>query len=181
MAIVNRQDYFDAALEHLAKSGHASLRLTSLCRSLGVTTGSFYNWFKDWNDFVEQFLEYWQSEQTLSVTAQADKIPDPHERLDAMVELSQEIPHDAEVAVRAWSSTDPRVATVQSTVDDLRLSLIERTLRDLGLAQPLAHRCAALGLSIVIGHQHLDTAQMRWSLEQFNALVYVLAAASRDQ
>ncbi|MGQ4618582.1 TetR/AcrR family transcriptional regulator [Nocardia sp. R7R-8] len=177
MATVNRQDYFDAALEMLAKSGYGNLRLTSLCKSLGVTSGSFYNWFKDWNDFVAQFLEYWTAEQTENVADEATSLVDPLARLDHMRKLARETPHAAEVAMRAWSSTDQRVADVQDHVDQLRLALIEQTMTDLNISQPLAHRLAQLALSIVIGHQHLDPAELDWSLAQFIALVRLHAGA----
>ncbi len=177
VAIVNRQDYFDGTLAILAASGHGSLRLTNLCRSLGVTSGSFYNWFKDWNDFVDQFLAYWLSEQTETIMEEAQKLADPRARLERMREFAHGVPHTAEVAMRAWSSTDPRVAAVQAEVDRLRLALIEKTMVDLGFSQPIALRLAELALSIVIGHQHLDPSALDWSLAQFIALVRVQAFA----
>lgn len=171
MATVNQQDYYQGALGLLAKDGFGALRLTTLCRWLGMSTGSFYNWFRDWNDFVDQFLAYWERELTEQLATRAARTPDPTARLDRLRELARVVPHDAEVALRAWGNCDQRAARVCHEVDDLRRRLIFDAVHGLVEDPVLANRLAALGLSIVIGHQHLDAAEMDWSLRQFNALV----------
>jgi AcrR family transcriptional regulator len=171
MATVNKQDYFDGALGILAKDGFGALRLTTLCRALGMTTGSFYNWFRDWNDFLEQFLDYWETELTRRLVIDAEHTPDPGARLDRLRELARVVPHDAEVALRAWSNSDPRAARVQDEVDMLRRRLIFDTVHALVSDAGLADQLAAMGLSLVVGHQQLDVAAMDWSLGQFVALV----------
>ena len=171
MATVNQQDYFQGALGLLAKNGFGALRLTSLCRWLGMSTGSFYNWFRDWNDFVDQFLAYWESELTERLATEAARNPDPTARLEQLRELARVVPHDAEVALRAWGNADTRAARVCQEVDALRRKLIFDTVHGLVSDVALANRLAALGLSIVVGHQHLDVSDMDWSLRQFTALV----------
>ncbi|QTI68982.1 TetR/AcrR family transcriptional regulator [Gordonia polyisoprenivorans] len=175
MASVNRQDYFDCGFQILATQGYGGLRLTSLCKQLRVTTGSFYNWFRNWDDFVDQFLEYWIAERTENVAVTASALRDPVERLVVLQQFATETPHAAEVAMRAWSSIDQRVRRVQEHVDQARLELIESALRDLGVPSPLAGRLAAYGLSLVIGHQHLHPDQMTWSLTHFITLAQLHA------
>jgi AcrR family transcriptional regulator len=164
-------------MDLLAKDGFGALRLTSLCRSLGMTTGSFYNWFRDWNDFVNHFLAYWESELTERLAEEAATALDPAARLDRLRELARVVPHDAEVALRAWSNSDSRAMRVRNEVDARRRKLIFDTVHSLVADPHLAERLAALGLSIVVGHQHLDVADMDWSLGQFNALVRLHADA----
>ncbi len=178
MATVNRQDYFEGALDLLAKDGFGSLRLTALCKWLGMTTGSFYNWFRDWNDFVDQFLEYWEKELTERLVAEAEHNPNPWARLDQLRELVRTVPHEAEVALRAWSNADPRAAKVCAEADMVRRKTIFDTVHSLISDTELASRLAVLGLSIVIGQQHVDVSTMDWSLAQFNALVRVHADAA---
>lgn len=171
MAVVNKQNYFDAALEWLAKDGFNTLRLTTLCSALGVTTGSFYNWFRDWNDFVDEFLQHWEAELTQRLVDDAEHTAEPQARLDRLRELARPVPHDAEVALRAWSNCDPRATRVQQEVDTLRRRLIFDTVHRLVSDPGKADRLATMGLAIVVGHQHLDVAAMDWSLGQFIALV----------
>ncbi|HEX7823408.1 MAG TPA: TetR/AcrR family transcriptional regulator [Mycobacterium sp.] len=178
MATVNQQDYFEGALDLLAKEGFGSLRLTTLCKSLGMTTGSFYNWFRDWNDFVDHFLEYWEKELTVRLIDDAAHNPDPWARLDQLRELAGTVPHEAEVALRAWSNADPRAAKVCAEADVLRRKIIFDTVHSLIPDIDLANRLAVLGLSIVVGQQHINVSTMDWSLAQFNALVRVHAVAA---
>lgn len=175
MATVNRQDYFQGALDLLAKDGFGALRLTTLCRSVGMTTGSFYNWFRDWNDFVEQFLEYWEKELTERLVAEAEHNPDPLARLDQLRELARTVPHEAEVALRVWSNAEPRAARVVSEVDRMRRKIIFDTVHCLISDSDLAGRLAVLGHSIVVGQQHVDATTMDWSLGQFVSLVRMQA------
>jgi AcrR family transcriptional regulator len=175
MASVNRQNYFDKAFEILADEGHGGLNMAALCRALRVTTGSFYNWFRDWKDFVDQFLEYWESEQTKRLIADAESEPDPRVRLDVMRALARGVPHSAEVALRAWSNADPRAAQTQREVDALRHGLILGAIDGLVSDPETARRLADLGLSLIVGHQHVDPDAMDWSLAQFIALVSVHA------
>jgi AcrR family transcriptional regulator len=177
MATVNRQDYFREALDLLAKEGFGALRLTALCRSLGMSTGSFYNWFRDWNDFVDQFLVFWETELTDRLVADAETTLDPATRLDRLREMARGVPHDAEVALRAWSNSNPRAARIRNEVDARRQKIIFDTVHGLVADPDLAARLAALGLSIVVGHQHLDVVDMDWSLGQFIVLVRLHADA----
>lgn len=171
MALVNRQDYFERALELLADSGYGELRLTTLCKKLGVTSGSFYNWFTGWNDFVDQFLVYWRLEQTETIARQAAEESDPNQALETMRRLAATIPHRAEVAFRAWSDSDPRVLEVQREVDRLREEVLHQVMIDLNIGEPTARRLSKLCLSIVVGHQHIDPEAMDWSLAQAIGLI----------
>ena len=175
MATVNRRDYFDSALDQLATDGLGALRLTTLCRAVGMTTGSFYNWFRDWNDFVDQFLEFWERELTARLIAEAQDNPDPWARLEQLRELARTVPHRAEVGLRAWSNSDSRAAKVCNEVDGKRRRIILDTVHSVVSDDEMANRLADMGLSLIIGHQHVDVATMDWSLSQFIALVRVHA------
>lgn len=181
MALVNRQDYFDRALDMLAEEGYGGLRLTTLCNKLGVTSGSFYNWFAGWDDFVEQFLAYWRSEQTETIAAQAAAEADPHRSLETMRQLARAIPHRAEVAFRAWSDTDPRVQSVQREVDRLREEALYDVMAGLRIPEPTAGRLARLSLSIVVGHEHIDPEGLDWSIAQAIALIRLHADSDPDR
>ena len=44
-----RRDFVDCAFEILAESGHKGLTIHELCRKVGVSTGSFYHHFANWD------------------------------------------------------------------------------------------------------------------------------------
>lgn len=180
--LVTRKDYFESAFEILATEGFKELKVVKLCTVTGVTTGSFYNYFRNMKDFVDQFLAAWRQQLTKQLIETAELVDDPAQRLHTLVELAVTVPHEAEAAIRAWSQVDPAVRATQAEVDELRLGLVRRAIRMALPDDPDVDHLAWLGLSIVIGIQQLQSPinvnEMRWALNQFNAMV--LARAGLD-
>ncbi|ALE79138.1 hypothetical protein WY02_12605 [Pseudonocardia sp. AL041005-10] len=104
------EQYYDAAMSILAREGAAGLKIGPLCRSLGVTSGSFYHHFGGWAGFVRGLLRYWEAEQTDRIVELARATADPVERIDVVKQLTVALRHDAEAAIRAWAQIDPRSA-----------------------------------------------------------------------
>ncbi|MBN9758266.1 MULTISPECIES: TetR/AcrR family transcriptional regulator [unclassified Pseudonocardia] len=170
---VGREDYYAAAIAILSGSGAHELTMTALHRGLGVSSGSFYNWFRNWPDFVERFLEHWRG-STEAIAREAAGPHDPHERLELLRRLSRTVPHDAEAAIRVWATTDPAVAEAQRAVDARRLEVIRRAVAAAG-APDAADELAELCLSAVVGaqlrHRPVDVEGLDRVLARFIALV----------
>lgn len=147
---VGREDYYAAAVAILSESGFRDLNMTALHRRLGVSSGSFYNWFRNWPEFVRQFLTHW-TEHTEQIARQAAVPQDPVQRLELLRRLARTVPHDAEAAIRVWSTTDPTVASAQRTVDRRRLAVIREAVA--GVAEEDATELAELCLATVVGTQ----------------------------
>ena len=129
MAIVaSRDDYFRAALQILSSDGYAGLKLAPLCRSLKVTSGSFYNYFGSWPAFRSQFLQQWLEDRTLQLVGLARSEVAPVRRLHLLIDFSCNLPHRAEAAIRAWSHSDPEVRRVQAEVDAQRTIVVFDTM-----------------------------------------------------
>lgn len=179
--LVTRQQYFDSALQILSTEGFRGLQVVKLCKVTGMTTGSFYNYFKNLQDFVAQFLSAWRQELTKQLIEAAEIVVEPTERLRKLTELAMTVPHGAEAAIRAWSKVDPMVRAVQQEVDALRIGLIRRAVLNASPDDPDADRLATLGLCIVVGMQQLqspvDLDDLKWSLDQYVDMV--LARASQ--
>lgn len=153
--VATRTDYLDAGLSILAREGHGGLKISALCSSFGLTTGSFYGYFHGFEAYVSELLERWELEQTHRIVELAAIPHDPVQRLSAMKRLAITVPHEAESAIRAWSKLRPAVAQAQRAVDRAR----ERALYDavLGIVEndAKARHLAAMGLSLLIGIQQL--------------------------
>jgi AcrR family transcriptional regulator len=173
--VVTREDYFEAALAVLAQEGHHALKMTPLCRSLGVTTGSFYNYFGSWENFPPELLAYWEREKTVRLLELATAARTPRERRATMRRLVSELPHEAESAIRAWGNGDPGVASVLHRVDEERLDAIRTVIADTVTNRRRADLLARMGLSILVGIQCLrtpvDPAELLRILEEFDRLV----------
>jgi AcrR family transcriptional regulator len=171
---VSRDDYFAAAVGILSEVGFRGLKMTALHQRLGVTSGSFYNYFRNWPDFVQQFLAHWL-DRTDQIAQEAARPNEAVNRLELLRGLSKTVPHDAEAAIRIWAAMDPAVGEVQRAVDERRVDLIAQAVAQVRGHEHDAHRLAELCLAGVVGLQMLrrpvDLDEMDWQLAQFITLV----------
>lgn len=179
--VVTREDYFAQALDVLATSGHAALKIASLCKAIGVTTGSFYHYFGSWDGFVEELLAHWEREKTQRFLAVAAAQEDPIERVHLIKDLAVTLPHGAETALRAWAHVNPVVARAQRRVDTERHDAL-RALMGAVVADPNdADTLAAMGISLLVGVQQwrspVDADELARVLGAFEALVLSHASA----
>ena len=151
--LVTRDDYYDAAMRILATEGAGGLKIATLCAELGVTTGSFYGYFGSLDGFVGQFLEYWWESQTARIAAMATDADDALKRIRLVKELTAQLPHAAEGAIRSWAHTNPAVAAMQAKVDERRLEVVTELLRPVAASPKEAHKLGIMALTLLVGLQ----------------------------
>ena len=161
---LGREDYFRAAFELLAEGGKPALTTTSVCRRLGVTTGSLYHHFASAPGFYVALIEYWENEISPALRERVDAVADPRARLELLMRIARDADHDAEKAIRAWSTADPTVAAAQRRVDEARHAHLTRALTDAGIERERAATLARIGFTILIGSQQLETPVDRGKL-----------------
>ncbi|ANY07380.1 hypothetical protein AFB00_15005 [Pseudonocardia sp. HH130630-07] len=173
------EQYFDAAMSILARDGAAGLKIGPLCRSLGVTSGSFYHHFGGWAGFVRGLLQYWEAEQTDRVVELARATADPIERMLVVKRLTVELRHDAEAAIRAWAQIDAEVGRAQARVDVQRRIALEQVVGEVVADRADAHRLAVLGMSLMAGFQQTcdprDRDLLRVLFDDFQRLILTYA------
>jgi len=121
--VAARESFFETGLEILAELGFGGLKLAEVCGRLGVTTGSFYHYFRNWNNYTRELICHWRQDRTVRLAEVLRREPDPRARMRAIIEAALALPHGAEAAIRAWSSADPEVHAIQVEVDRDRFSL----------------------------------------------------------
>lgn len=151
--LVTRDDYFEAAMKLLAAEGAGKLKIGVLCKSLKVTTGSFYGYFGSFEGFVSEFLAHWEQSQTERIVQMSNAPSDPVERIHLMKELAAQVPHDAEAAIRSWAHTSPQVAEAQKRVDERRLEALAGVLRPAVGSRREARTMAMMGITLLVGLQ----------------------------
>lgn len=164
--VVTRDDYFAAALDVLATSGHAALKIGFLCSSIGVTTGSFYHYFGSWDGFVLELLQHWEQEKTQRLAAAVNAETDPVQRVRTIKRMALGLPHDAETAIRAWSHTNPVVDEVQRRVDQERLDSIAAVIDGVVHDSRLAADLAVMGITLLVGVQQWRSPVVLADLER---------------
>lgn len=151
--LVTRDDYYEAAMRILATEGAGSLKIGTLCAELGVTTGSFYGYFGSLDGFIEQFLEYWWESQTSRIAAIVTDVEGVLERIRLVKDLTSQLPHAAEGAIRSWAHTHPAVAAMQAKVDERRLEVVTELLLPVAASPKEARRLGIMALTLLVGLQ----------------------------
>ncbi len=122
--VAHRGSYFETGLEILADNGFGGLKLAEVCARLGVTTGSFYHYFPNWSAYTRELVQYWMQDRTLRLAAVFRAESDPRKRMPLIIREVLSLPHNAEAAIRAWSSVDPYVLKIQTEVDQQRFNFV---------------------------------------------------------
>jgi AcrR family transcriptional regulator len=133
---LDRETWLARSLEALASKGPQVLAVEKLCRTLGVSRGSFYWHFKSRADFVQQLAKFWDQRFTVSLTETVASAPNgPGERLLLLSELIQDLDVIRfDVAVRAWASVEPLAARIVRTTDQTRYQFVRAMFAELGFA-----------------------------------------------
>jgi hypothetical protein len=87
------------------------------------------------------------------------------------------LPHDAEAAIRAWSSQDAAVAAAQSRVDRLRHDHLRVAYLDVGVSEDRAEVLATLAMSVLAGMQMIvrraDPTQVGQVFDELEAAFFL--------
>jgi AcrR family transcriptional regulator len=173
--VVTRDEYFAAAMSMLAVEGHSALKISKLCKRIGVTTGSFYNYFGSLDGFVDALLENWEAEQTIRIVALATVPKDPVERMHRMKELALTIPHDAEAGIRGWSKSNAAVAVAQKRVDAEREAALREVIVGIVPNGPKSDLLALIGVTLLVGLQQwrtpIDLREVAQVFDEFEAVL----------
>ena len=154
MALLTRRRWLEEGLALLEEAGAEALTIESLTSRLGVTKGSFYHHFANYQDFQERLLEFWEEEGTLRIIQWAEQEASPPEKLARVMQASLH-PSRLDVALRAWALQDERVRVHQQRIDQLRLAYLEEVAYAQTADRLSARQLARAFYSIYVGSQHL--------------------------
>jgi AcrR family transcriptional regulator len=175
-------DWVRAAIEAIVEGGVAAVAVEPLAARLGTTKGSFYHHFQNRAALISAALESWEREQTEAVIARMALIPDPAERLRAILAAALA---DREGAIRdaalVAAATHPLVKPVVARVTHRRLSYMTQVCIETGISPERARRRVLLLYSSYLGlfdylrvglETNLDEGELRaYTQELLDALV----------
>ena len=154
MALLTRRRWLEEGLALLEEAGAEALTIESLTNRLGVTKGSFYHHFTNYQDFKERLLEFWEEEGTLRIIHWAEQEASPPEKLARVMQASLH-PSRLDVALRAWALQDEQVRAYQQRIDQQRLAYLEALAFANRADRLYAQQVARVLYSIYIGSQHM--------------------------
>jgi AcrR family transcriptional regulator len=162
--------YFETGLDVLSELGHGGLKLAEVCSRLGVTTGSFYHHFASWSVYTSELARYWMDARTVQQVELVRTEPDPRQRINLIIEIGLALPHEAEAAIRAWSSADSEVHAVQAEVDRQRFDILYESALEVLHDERQAQVFADWAIYLLIGYEQAllprDSTGLAWMAVQ---------------
>ncbi len=143
-------DWIEAGQDILREQGIAGVKLSALTARLGVSTGSFYHHFSDFEDYLGAVARHFSADRVRRVLEQTMVgNPDPITRIQRLAKLSlQERTFELDHAMRIWATMDPRAAATVSESESLVLPFLAQAFRDLGFEPGEAEVRARILLSV---------------------------------
>ncbi|MFO6448309.1 TetR/AcrR family transcriptional regulator [Erythrobacter sp. NE805] len=138
---LERAAWIAAARAALIEGGIERVRVLTLAKGLGVTTGSFYWHFTDRPQLLSALLTDWEESNTRAFRAAVASSADPHVQFDRIVDVwfrEQEFDPAYDSAVRDWARVSPAVEAAVQRIDDQRIELLRGVFSAMGEAEPEA-------------------------------------------
>lgn len=152
---LDREDWITAGLDGLERAGVEAVAVVPLARDLGVTRGSFYWHFGSRDDLLAAVLERWEREHSTEVLEAVAAIPDPRERLRAILERGVLKPASYFARLLDAADREPLVAATLERVAAARLAVLGAAYRECGHTPAQARRSALIAYAAYVGFARL--------------------------
>jgi AcrR family transcriptional regulator len=149
---LSASDWVQAAMDAIVEGGVGAVAVEPLAARLGTTKGSFYHHFENRDALIVAALEEWERSQTEAVIARVALIPDPAERMRAVMAaaLADRAGGVRDAALVA-SATHPLVKPVVARVTKRRMSYMTDIYVEHGFPRGQARRRVLLLYSSYLG------------------------------
>jgi AcrR family transcriptional regulator len=154
MAQLSRRRWLAEGFALLEEAGAEALTIESLTNRLGVTKGSFYHHFTNYQDYKKSLLEFWEEDGTLRIIQWAEQGVSSPEKLARVLQASVH-PYRLDVALRAWALQDEEVRVHQQHIDQRRLEYLEALVFATRADRIVAQQLARVLYSLYVGSQHI--------------------------
>jgi AcrR family transcriptional regulator len=133
---ISRAEWLQTAAKILESKGIEGVKIETLARTLGVSRSGFYWHFKNRDELLDHFLDFWLHEVTEVITENPKILElDPLSRLRRTAEII--LDYDLvryETSIRQWALSDERVAEVVASVNQKRMDFVGGALQELGFS-----------------------------------------------
>lgn len=171
---LTKADWIKAGQDLVREFGITNLRLAALTRRLGVSTGSFYHHFVDFEEYLAAVAEYYSVGGVTGLLQRAAaEAKTPTERIKNLGRLSvKEQVWELDAAMRVWATMDKRADRAVVRAEAATLDFLAAALIDLGIAPADAQLRARVLLSVNIARLATMTAKTRrqYLLQAFDLL-----------
>jgi len=149
----------DEGLRVLAAEGAPGVRIDRIAARLGLSKGSFHHHFAGADGYKRDLLAHYESLSVDALESAIAGVGDDASTRDVLGALTAMIRVDdaglyrpeLDVAVRAWSTTDPDVRAVQQRIDTTRIDALARVWSRAAPDAAEARRSALLPYLVAVG------------------------------
>jgi len=155
--------WLNAAQEILLDSGVDAVKIQPLAKRLNLSRTSFYWFFKDHQELLDQLIERWRNKNTNTLIKQTDAYA------ETLIEAVLNVSHlwfDAdlfdtkfEFAIRSWALQSSAVSSEVQKADALRLDAIRNMYSRFGLTEMEADVRARTLYLVQIGYISIQTKE----------------------
>ena len=123
------EDWLTLALSQLSAHGPDALRLEAICKTAGLTKGSFYHHFKDHDAFLQAVVHEWENRHTQHLIDQVDIPADPTAAMGDLSDMAMALDYHLEIGIRDLGRRIPEIAAVVQSVDTRRIDFLAQIYR----------------------------------------------------
>lgn len=155
MTRLSSEAWLEQSLYVLAEVGATGLTIDALTTRLGVTKGSFYHHFKNYQTFKISLLDFFEETSTLNVIQIIEEQVTPEDKLQSLLETATGHPPALEVQIRAWALQDADVHVYQARIDQQRIAYVKAIFLEMTHNEQQSQMMADLLYLVNIGGQQL--------------------------
>ncbi|KEK12617.1 TetR/AcrR family transcriptional regulator [Lysinibacillus fusiformis] len=165
---VTRDDWIKAALQQLAEDGIHKVRIEALARSLNISKGSFYHYFRDHQELLDAMLDYWETHATKAII---ESMEQEGATLEQLLRISFHKDKKIEMGIYAWSKYDAHVATRIVRIEEQRIDCVAKLYQKKGMDGEQAIDRARLAYLSYVGWMTRYEANPHFDLEKMVKLL----------
>ncbi|MCP3849882.1 MAG: TetR/AcrR family transcriptional regulator [Gammaproteobacteria bacterium] len=132
---VSKEQWLQKALELFEKQGVNGVKIDQMAKAFGIAKSGFYWHFKNRRDLLEQMLEHWEYEYTLTVKnlLESKKELPPEQLLLTIMQIVRKNKLGRyDLAVKSWAETDKLACEYIQRTYQLRHDIVKGIFKSLG-------------------------------------------------
>lgn len=125
----SKDDWLLHGMAELSANGPEAVKLEAICKSAGLTRGSFYHHFDDHEAYLTGIALKWLDTQTSAVANTMDPSETVAQQNEALSKAAMSIDYRLELGIRELGRRLPAVAEIVRGADTQRLSVVSDLYR----------------------------------------------------
>ncbi|ESY29613.1 TetR/AcrR family transcriptional regulator [Mesorhizobium sp. C386A] len=180
-----REDWLEAARTALIDDGVDHVKILTLAQKIGVSRSSFYWYFRDRDDLLDNLISFWRGSNTADIVEHAER-PAKH-IVEAVLNIfecwTDKLRFDPKLdfAMRDWARRDPALQSLVHREDEIRVDAIRALFERHGYGRDEGFIRARIVYFVQIGYYSLSLEEtMDQRLQHTTEYIYSFTGVHPD-